>query len=141
MALEQDMQKLGMAPQGSPPAPMPPQGMPQQMPQDDGDLDGVIQENLDSLNDEMRAFVAEMLTPETVKLVALLGGGADGYKDIEQRLLQYANQDRMLIPVTRQQAEELFGGMQDSSTTAGSMGDTMPPAQPSSATSMQPPAA
>jgi len=144
MALEQDMQKLGVAPQGNPspaPAPMPPQGAPMQPPaQDEGDLDGVIQENLDSLNEDMRVFVAEMLTPETVKLVALLGGGADGFKDIEQRLMPYANQDRMLIPVPREQASQMFSGAQDSSSPAGSMGEMNTPAQTPSATSMQPPA-
>ena len=60
-----------------------------------------IKAHLDSLQDQDKAFLAEHLTPEFVRAIGLIAGN-----NVAQYLNQYADQDKVLVPVPRKVAEE-----------------------------------
>lgn len=67
---------------------------------DDRDIAGLVEENLNNLNDQQRSFVIEHLTPETAMLIALVSGD----DDVAQALEPYVDQSRILVPIPREVA-------------------------------------
>ena len=70
-------------------------------PGQEGPTPDEIKAHLDSMADEDKAFLAEHLTPEFIRAISLISGDAVG-----QYLNQYADQDKVLVPVPRKVAEE-----------------------------------
>lgn len=62
----------------------------------------MVEDNLNQLNDQQKAFVLENLTLETAAMVALIGGD----KQIFDVLSPYADPNRMLVPVDRASIEK-----------------------------------
>lgn len=115
MAIPQEMQRMDGPSQPAPQQEMPepymdsmPFGHIGGIPEEEEDDDYLIK-NLDSLSEQEKAFVTEMLTPETIKLIALVGGGAEDSQEIIRQLSPYADESRILIPVPRQ---EVMGNAQ-----------------------------
>jgi len=69
------------------------------------DVLGAVEENLNALNEQQKAFVLEHLTDENAAVIALVGGD----KRIYDALKPYVKQDVMLMPMPRAQAEQMLG--------------------------------
>lgn len=66
-----------------------------------------IEAHMDSLEDSDKAFLAEHMTPEFVRAIALISG-----PEVGQYLDQFADKEKVLIPVPRQVAEQYLAEQQ-----------------------------
>lgn len=71
---------------------------------------GLVQEleaHLDSLQNNDKAFLAEHLTPEFVRAIGLING-----PEVAQYLSQFADPNKVLVPVPRELAEQYLAQAQ-----------------------------
>lgn len=87
-----------------------------------------IKAHLDSLPDQDKAFLAEHLTPEFIRAISLISGDAVG-----QYLNQYADQDKVLVPVPRKVAEEHMKQQQATQAQPAPQQQAMPAPAPQAA--------
>jgi len=83
-------------PQGTPSADAPPE-----MGAEAGITPQDVEAHLDGLPDQDKAFLAEHLTPEFVRAIGLISG-----PEVAQYLNQFADPNKVLVPVPRQLAEQ-----------------------------------
>lgn len=91
-----------------------------------------IEAHFDAMSDEDKTFIAEHLTPEFVRAIGLVSG-----PEVATYLDQFADKDKVLVPVPRQVAEEYLAKQ---GTAAQQNGPSPAPAQPQGMMAPRPPA-
>lgn len=116
-------QAPAQAPASAPAQAAAPAGMaaPQQQP-----ATNPIEETLNALPEEQKMFIAEHLTPEIAQVVAILAGDPR----INELLLPFVDQERVLVPMPRSEFENLRQGGADMAASAAPAGSAEPTVQP-----------
>lgn len=67
-----------------------------------------VERYFDTLPDQDKAFLAEHMTPEFVKAIGIVAG-----QEVAQYLTQFADPEKVLVPVPRKVAEEYMASQQN----------------------------
>lgn len=109
--MQEMQQKMGPQMDGSP---APQMGMDDE--EDDGDLVANLEQHLNSLPDNQKAFLVEYLTPETAALIGIVNG-----PEVYQYFQKYVDPNKSVKIVQNQQGQE--GSDQQIPGTQPSMAD------------------
>ncbi len=100
--------------------------------EDGGITPEMIEAHLDAMPDEDKAFLAEHLTPEFIRAISLISG-----QEVGNYLNQYVDQNKVLVPVPREVAEQEMGRMKSQQPVPAQPNQGTPaPQAPAAAPSM-----